>query len=135
MKAVRISMSCVLAAYLALVFASSRGVVVCAGADGHVAIEAAYAGSFCSPSGPSTDCTDPSVSASHCGTCVDTPILTDTQRMRPFEYKQTIGACTGLLPAVNVAQVATIHLSQRLMLLNDALSCPPFFRRTTSLLI
>lgn len=90
MRVVRITASFALAAYLTLVFASGRGAVLCAGADGHVALEVAFGGASCSPSGSPKDGSDSSASDTHCGTCVDTPILTEAHGVRPVQQDRTL---------------------------------------------
>lgn len=135
MRTVRIAASLALAAYLTLVFASGRGVVLCAGADGHVALEAAFGGASCSPSGSPKDCSDSSASDTHCGTCVDTPILTEAQGVRPVQHDRIISVGPEFVPTFEVAPVAppqpVRERPDRLAASSDLPAC----LRTTVLLI
>lgn len=135
MKTVRIAACFALTAYLTLVFASGRGAVLCAGADGHVALEVAFGGASCSPSDSPKDGSDSSASDTHCGTCVDTPILTEAQGVRPVQHDRIINVGGLFVPTFAVAPVVPPQWVGECLDRVAAASDIPASLRTTVLLI
>jgi hypothetical protein len=82
---------------------AAMDMVVCFGADGHIALEAARNGR-CGTStwSPVASLSQPGVMLSnpdHCGPCVDMPLLTAETREHPLAVRTTPALCDGVLLA------------------------------------
>jgi hypothetical protein len=84
--------SLMLAAYFVLASAGAQGAVLCVGEDGHLAIEFGCSGESC----PAPETPGMGTSTENCGSCVDTPLMSNLARMIPQTDRSILTVAPGL---------------------------------------
>jgi hypothetical protein len=127
MRTARIVASLTLAAYLTLAVAGAQGAVLCAGADGHVAIELHCEQGACS----SGDASDATGSVTSCGDCVDFLLQGDAGCTRQDSGAQPVL----VVQTTDTPASATAPVPASSQLLASSPQSPPISLRMTPLLI